>query len=95
MLLEAGGDPLAPDASGLTAWHEAAGGGHCDVLDLFAAEGILLPQELPNAVGRHPLHMAAIFGHRPWVAQALTLYKGTLNVDVVDKEGCRYRACLL
>jgi len=86
-LLRHGAQFDAQDLSGLTAWHEAASGGHIQCLHLFERLGHSIQDAVPNVVGRHPIHMAAMEGHATWLALALDSCHNAL-LEVCDKDGC-------
>ncbi|KAG7380593.1 hypothetical protein PHYPSEUDO_006987 [Phytophthora pseudosyringae] len=89
-MLRNGADKYVVDKMGVTVWHEAAGNGSVDMLELLVQHDVSLHlngQELVDKVmARHPFHYAAVEGKADFV-QAL-LEKRLVDVNFVDIDGC-------
>ncbi len=70
-LLAAGAAATVRDSGGNTLMLEAASAGCVDAIDVLLGAGASLDTRVANAVGRNPLHAAAIAGHEAFVGRCL------------------------
>ncbi|KAI9989896.1 hypothetical protein PInf_020187 [Phytophthora infestans] len=89
-LLRNGADKYVVDKMGVTVWHEAAGNGSVDMLELLVRHDVSLhpngQEQVDKVMARHPFHYAAVEGKADFV-QAL-LKKELVDVNFVDSDGC-------
>ncbi|CAH0478353.1 unnamed protein product [Peronospora belbahrii] len=89
-MLRNGANKYVVDKMGVTVWHEAAGNGSLDMLELLVQHNVSLhpngPEQVDKVMARHPFHYAAVEG-KPKFVQSL-LEKKLVDVDIVDVDGC-------
>lgn len=89
-LMDHGADRHAVDAMGVTVWHEAAGNGAVELLELLVKYDVSLHpagRELVDKVmARHPFHYAAVEGKAEFVRAMLE--RRLVDVDLVDADSC-------
>ncbi|KAH7474303.1 hypothetical protein PRIC1_013569 [Phytophthora ramorum] len=90
LMLRNGADKYVVDKMGVTVWHEAAGNGSVDMLELLVQHDVSLlrngQEQVDKVMARHPFHYAAVEGKASFM-QAL-LEKKLVNVNFVDIDGC-------
>ncbi|KAL3671273.1 hypothetical protein V7S43_003205 [Phytophthora oleae] len=86
-MLRNGADKYVVDKMGVTVWHEAAGNGSVEMLELLVQHDVLLDKDqVDKVMARHPFHYAAVEGKTEFV-QAL-LEKKIVDVNFRDIDGC-------
>ncbi|KAG3115944.1 hypothetical protein PI124_g20324 [Phytophthora idaei] len=94
-LLRNGADKYVVDKMGVTVWHEAAGNGSVEMLELLVQHDVSLhpngQEQVDKVMARHPFHYAAVEGKADFV-QAL-LKKELVDVNFVDSDGCTALYC--
>jgi len=85
-LLKSKADPLQPDASGATPFHECARSGHLQIIKLLLQETSGAALAAADNKGRSGLHYAAMEGRRETVVLLLQVKANARNAD---EDGCR------
>jgi ankyrin repeat protein len=89
-MLRNGADKYVVDKMGVTVWHEAAGNGSVEMLELLVQHDVSLHPngyaQVDKVMARHPFHYAAVEGKASFV-QAL-LEKKLVDVNLGDIDGC-------
>lgn len=89
-LMDHGADKYVVDAMGVTIWHEAAGNGSVEMLELLVKYDVSLHpfghEQVDKVMARHPFHYAAVEG-KPEFVRAL-LEKQLVDVNMVDADKC-------
>ncbi|CAI5732813.1 unnamed protein product [Peronospora farinosa] len=89
-MLRNGADKYVVDKMGVTVWHEAAGNGSADMLELLVEHDVSLhpngQEQVDKVMARHPFHYAAVEG-KPTFVQLL-LEKKLVDVNIIDIDGC-------
>ncbi|KAG6576518.1 ankyrin-like protein [Phytophthora cinnamomi] len=89
-MLRNGANKYVVDKMGVTVWHEAAGNGSVEMLELLVQHDVSLhpngQEQVDKVMARHPFHYAAVEGKADFV-QAL-LEKKLVDVNFVDIDGC-------
>lgn len=89
-LLEHGADKYVVDAMGVTVWHEAAGNGSVEMLELLVKYEVSLHpfghEQVDKVMARHPFHYAAVEG-KPEFVRAL-LDNALVDVNMTDADQC-------
>ncbi|KAG7396186.1 hypothetical protein PHYBOEH_002627 [Phytophthora boehmeriae] len=89
-LLLNGADKYVVDKMGVTVWHEAAGHGSVEMLELLVRYDVSLhldgQEQVDKVMARHPFHYAAVEGKASFVKALLE--KKLVDVDFVDADGC-------
>ncbi|DBA01126.1 TPA: hypothetical protein N0F65_001754 [Lagenidium giganteum] len=89
-LMDHGANKHAVDAMGVTIWHEAAGNGDVELLELLLRYDVSLhpngEEQVDKVMARHPFHYAAVEGKAAFV-QAM-LDRKLVDANMVDADGC-------
>ncbi|KAF4316448.1 hypothetical protein BBO99_00006171 [Phytophthora kernoviae] len=89
-LLLNGADKYVVDKMGVTVWHEAAGNGSVEMLELLVRYDVSLhldgQEQVDKVMARHPFHYAAVEGRDSFVKALLE--KKLVDVNFVDADGC-------
>ncbi|GMF64109.1 unnamed protein product [Phytophthora fragariaefolia] len=89
-MLRNGADKYVVDKMGVTVWHEAAGNGSVEMLELLVQHDVSLHpngmEQVDKVMARHPFHYAAVEGKADFVRALLE--KQLVDVDFVDIDGC-------
>ncbi|GMF64605.1 unnamed protein product [Phytophthora lilii] len=89
-LLRNGADKYVVDKMGVTVWHEAAGNGSVEMLELLVQHGVSLhpngQEQVDKVMARHPFHYAAVEGKASFVKALLE--KKLVDVNFVDVDNC-------
>eukprot|EP00644_Phytophthora_capsici_P011409 jgi/Phyca11/118859/e_gw1.37.78.1 len=86
-MLRNGADKYVVDKMGVTVWHEAAGNGSVEMLELLVQHDVALDQEqVDKVMARHPFHYAAVEGKTDFVRALLE--KKLVDVNFRDIDGC-------
>ncbi|KAE8888191.1 hypothetical protein PF005_g21496 [Phytophthora fragariae] len=89
-MLRNGADKYVVDKMGVTVWHEAAGNGSVEMLELLVQHDVSLhpngQEQVDKVMARHPFHYAAVEGKADFVRALLE--KELVDVNFVDIDGC-------
>ncbi|RLN98482.1 hypothetical protein BBJ28_00006543 [Nothophytophthora sp. Chile5] len=89
-LLNHGADKYVVDKMGVTVWHEAAGNGSVEMLELLVHHEVSFHphgrEQVDKVMARHPFHYAAVEGKPDFVRTLLE--KQLVDVNMVDVDRC-------